>query len=160
MIEIERKFLVHAELLPDLNSFEKNLLKQAYLQKSEKCTVRVRWHDDRAFLTIKGKSTRFSRPEFEYEIPKTEAESMFEMASDNCIEKTRYLIPIGDKTWEVDVFSGSLNGLILAEVELKSEDEALFLPNWIAEEVSLDNRYFNSSLSKLSAQEAYELISL
>ncbi len=159
MIEIERKFLVHIDLLPDLNSFENRELKQGYLQKKEDCTVRVRISNEIAFLTIKGKSTNLSRLELEYEIPFSEAESMFPMCGDALIEKTRYLIPRNGKTWELDVFKGKLEGLVLAEVELNSETETLELPNWVAKEVSLDHRFFNSSLSQLSAIEAKELIS-
>lgn len=159
MIEIERKYLVKESLLPDLNSFKSLRLTQGYLNKSGEVTVRIRLSNDDAFLTIKGKSINLTRAEFEYPIPFDEAQMMLDLCGDSHVSKTRYLIPIGQHTWEVDVFTGKLQGLILAEIELSSETESFETPQWLGKEVSIDQRFFNSSLSRLSQKEAKELVS-
>lgn len=158
MIEIERKFLVHADLLPDLSSFEKFDLRQGYLQKNENLTIRVRIANEKGFLTLKSKSIGFSRQEFEYEIPVNEALELLPFCGNNVLEKTRYIIPSGNRKWELDIFSGKLDGLILAEIELEKENEIFTRPSWLGTEVSLDSRYFNSSLSQLSEEECRNLL--
>ncbi len=158
MIEIERKFLVLSEKLPDLTSFKKCALKQGYITSSDENTVRIRILDDDAILTIKGKTIGLTRAEFEYPVAKEHGHEMLKLCDSRLIEKTRYFIPQEKHTWELDYFSGKLEGLVLAEIELDSEDEAIELPNWIGSEVSQDARYFNSNLSKLSGEAAANLV--
>ena len=144
-VEIERKFLVrNTDFLEGLTGTE---FKQGYLNR-EGATVRVRIAGEQAFLTIKGKTEGISRMEFEYSIPKDEAETMLAtLCALPAIEKTRYLINHANKCWEVDVFHGANQGLIVAEIELNSENENVPLPNWIGAEVSHEARYFNSQLA-------------
>ena len=146
--EIERKFLVKGNEWRNLGMAEHYCQGYITTQQPEK-TVRVRIIGDRGFLTIKGKSDGFTRLEFEYEIPLSDAQILVETLCDSpLIEKNRYKIPIGDVVWEVDEFFGDNAGLILAEIELKREDQAFSLPNWIAEEVTADLRYYNSNLAQ------------
>ncbi|MFP4007423.1 MAG: CYTH domain-containing protein [Spirulinaceae cyanobacterium] len=146
-IEIERKFLVKHDGWRNLVTGV--AYRQGYLCTEVESTVRVRIAGDRAFLTIKGKTTGSSRLEYEYPIP---LEDAAEMLNNLChrplIEKTRYRIALGDLVWEVDEFHGENQGLILAEVELVSEDRAIALPDWIGVEVSHDSRYYNSYLAR------------
>lgn len=144
-VEIERKFLVrNTDFLNRLTGTE---FKQGYLNR-EGATVRVRTAGELAFLTIKGKTEGISRMEFEYTIPKSDAETMLATLCElPPIEKTRYLINHADKCWEVDVFHGANQGLIVAEVELDNESDALTLPDWVGQEVSHEARYFNSQLA-------------
>ncbi len=144
-IEIERKFLIDTDKLPPLtNSYT---IKQGYIQTVDHTTVRVRIRDQDAFLTIKGKSVGASRLEFEYPIPLQDANDMLEaLCQSSVIEKMRYLVEYEGHTWEVDVFEGSNKGLVVAEVELDSEEEAFTLPSWVTKEVTDDVRYFNSNL--------------
>lgn len=158
MIEIERKFLVNKALLPDLASFQKFRLQQGYLSKSAHSTVRVRLSNDSAFLTVKGKTENFSRKEFEYEIPFPDGQELLNLCESNQITKTRYLIPFSEHIWELDVFENHLSGLILAEVELQSENEQIKFPRWITKEISTDVRFFNSSLSLLNLDQAQVLL--
>ncbi|MGK7927975.1 MAG: CYTH domain-containing protein [Spirulina sp.] len=145
--EIERKFLVKGEQWRSLGTPKQ--YRQGYLSVVPHCTVRVRVAGDRAYLTVKGKTQGLSRKEFEYPIPLPEAEEMLEELCDRpLIEKTRYTISIDDLVWEVDEFSGENQGLILAEVELQDETQAIALPEWIGREVSADPRYFNANLVK------------
>lgn len=142
--EIERKFLVHPEKLPPLS--EGHVIKQGYIP-SDGITVRARISNDKAFLTLKGKARGLSRSEFEYPIPMADAEEILqELCLHPLIEKTRYLLPYGAHTWELDVFEGDNAGLIVAEIELSEEEEAFALPEWVKEEVSYDHRYRNSYL--------------
>jgi len=131
------------ELFPEA---KKLTIKQGYLHGSKKATVRVRVKDDKAFLTIKSATLNFTRDEFEYEIPLVDAESMLLLCGQHVLEKYRYEILFEGKIWEVDQFIGKLNGLFIAEIELKSEDEAFVSPYWLGEEVSLDARFANSNL--------------
>ena len=144
-IEIERKFLIDTNKLPTLkNGYT---IKQGYIQTINHTTVRVRIRDKEAFLTIKGKSVGASRLEFEYPIPLQDANDMLNnLCQTLFIDKTRYLVEYEGHVWEIDIFEGSNKGLIIAEVELESEEEALTLPNWVAKEVTDDIRYFNSNL--------------
>ena len=109
---------------------------QSYLSQNPDCTVRIRIKNDKGFLTIKGKSIGISRSEFEYEIPLADANQMIETLSEKTLYKDRYNIPFGKHLWEVDVFQGKLEGLIIAEIELSSEDESFEKPEWILEDVS------------------------
>ncbi len=144
-IEIERKFLIDTNKLPPLtNGYT---IKQGYIQTADHTTVRVRIRNQDAFLTIKGKSVGASRLEFEYPIPLQDANDMLNaLCQSSVINKTRYLVEHEEHTWEVDVFEGSNKGLVVAEVELESEDEAFTLPSWITKDVTDDIRYFNSNL--------------
>ncbi len=145
-IEIERKFLLRD------TGFLKNLsgerICQGYLSDTADATVRVRLIGQQGFLTVKGRSQGISRSEFEYPIPATDAEQLLGMCSAGRIDKIRYRIPHGDHTWEVDVFSGANQGLVVAEIELASEDQPFSRPDWLGREVSHDPRYFNSQLSR------------
>ncbi|MCL3780397.1 CYTH domain-containing protein [Prolixibacteraceae bacterium JC049] len=143
-IEIERKFLVNDSDF--LNEYSGEILMQGYLSTDPERTVRVRIKGTEAWLTIKGKGAGIARPEFEYQIPIEDAREMLNMCVGNRIEKIRYKIEFDNRVWEVDRFLGQNEGLILAEIELNSEDEEIKLPEWIAQEVSNDNRYFNSYL--------------
>lgn len=145
-LEIERKYLVHPERWDALKKPLGKRITQSYLSFTPERTVRVRIKDTSAFITIKGKSQGISRLEYEYPIPVLDAEQMIEKLQLDAIDKIRYEIPVDDHIWEVDVFLGNNKGLILAEIELKSEDEAFTIPDWISEEVSLDTRYYNSNL--------------
>lgn len=145
-LEIERKFLVHSDLWNALKKPQGNRIVQSYLSFTPESTVRIRIKGEQAFLTIKGKSKGISRPEYEYPIPIADVQNMIQNMNLDYIDKIRYEIKIKNHIWEVDVFSGKNNGLILAEIELGSEDESFEKPDWIAQEVSHDPRYFNSNL--------------
>jgi len=142
--EIERKFLVDSSKLPTLP--KGHIMKQGYVP-TQGITVRARISDDQAFLTLKGRATGLSRSEFEYPIPVEDAEEILnELCAHPLIEKTRYLIPYGGHTWELDIFEGENEGLIIAEIELGSENEAFELPVWAIEDVSYDTKYRNANL--------------
>ncbi|WP_320168119.1 CYTH domain-containing protein [Mangrovibacterium marinum] len=145
-VEIERKFLVKADFVPDSDSQIEII--QVYLCADPERTVRVRIGGDNAFLTIKSKPKGISRAEFEYEIPVEDARQMIGLAVWPAIEKVRHLIDFDGKKWEVDVFSGANAGLIIAEIELSNADEVVRLPDWVAEEVSEDRRFHNSCLAQ------------
>jgi CYTH domain-containing protein len=143
--EIERKFLVVGDAWRDLA--EPVLYRQGYLNSVARRTVRVRTIGERAFLTVKGLSVGATRSEFEYEIPLADALAMLdEIAERPIIEKTRRRIPFAGHLWEVDEFLGENLGLIVAEIELASEDEAFVRPDWLGAEVGGDPRYFNANL--------------
>ena len=142
--EIERKFLVDRTKLPPLDRPRR--LKQGYIPSVE-ATIRVRIADDKAFLTLKGKTEGLSRSEFEYPIPLSDALAMLkEFCGEKTIEKKRYIIKYKNKTWELDMFEGANEGLVVAEVELESENEPITLPEWVTKEVTHDPRYRNVSL--------------
>jgi adenylate cyclase len=144
-LEIERKFLVDQnKWTPDGSGIT---MLQAYLGLAPYPTVRIRIAGEKAYLTIKGRSESVSRPEFEYEIPVMDAREMLKMAISSPVEKIRYEMQHEGFTWEVDVFSGKNSGLIIAEIELDSELQEFPLPDWILNEVSYDERYYNSYLS-------------
>jgi CYTH domain-containing protein len=148
-LEIERKFLVKNDDFKS-ESFAQKSIKQGYLNSDKNRTVRVRIADEKAFMTIKGKSnaTGTTRFEWEKEIDKSEAESLLLLCEPSVIDKTRYLIKVGDHTFEVDEFYGDNQGLTVAEVELNSETETFTKPNWLDQEVTGDVKYYNSSISK------------
>lgn len=147
-LEIERKYLIDLEKISPLENGIR--IKQGYLSTNKNAVVRVRVKNDKAYLTIKGSNSGIARLEFEYEIPLNEANEMLEkLCQKPVIDKTRYLINHENHTWEVDIFYGDNEGLVVAEVELSSEDEHINLPSWVKEEVSHDDRYFNSNLMKL-----------
>lgn len=148
-IEIERKFLVNASAWSKVVKPSPNILKQGYIYSDANKTIRVRIADNKGFLTIKGKSSDsgLSRVEYEYSIPVSEADEMLKTLCGNLIEKKRYVIDFLGSIWEVDVFEGKHEGLILAEIELDSEEQTFNKPDWIEKEVTGDLRYYNSYLS-------------
>ena len=144
-VEIERKFLVKSEAWRGLA--EGVRFRQGYLQ-THPCTVRVRTEGERGVLTIKGQTRGFSREEFEYEIPRGDADRMLDtLALPSLIDKIRYKIPYQGFVWEVDEFLGDNAGLVVAEIELSDEGQAFERPGWIGEEVTGDRRYANSALA-------------
>jgi len=146
-IEIERKFLVDDERWEQLPKPAGIKMKQGYIVNDEDRTVRLRITEEHAFLTFKGGTIGISRNEYEYEIPFNEATELFEQFVKTQLEKTRYCVDYKNKIWEVDVFAGDNEGLIVAEIELGSEGEQFELPPWVSREVSGEDRYFNSSLT-------------
>ena len=149
MIEIERKFLVSSDAFKN-DALRKNHIAQGYLNSVPERTVRVRIKGDTGYLTIKGKSneTGLSRFEWEKEIPLADAKALLLLCEKGIIEKKRYEVPVGKHLFEVDEFFGENEGLLLAEVELQSESEFFEKPHWLGEEVTQDQRYYNSYLSK------------
>jgi CYTH domain-containing protein len=146
--EIERKFLT-ADKVDWAALGQGQEFCQGYLSLKPEASVRLRIAGEQAFLTIKGKTSGVSRTEFEYPIPVADARQMLaQLCEKPLIEKTRYFIPYGQHTWEVDVFSGDNQGLVVAEIELKHSDETFLSPQWLGQEVSDDARYFNSNLIK------------
>ena len=147
-IEIEKKFIV---INNDWKNFVKDkfLIKQAYLSENNQITSRIRITSDNAYLTIKGVQINISRQEFEYKIPMNDAEQLF-LLSSHQIFKTRYILEYLNDEWVVDVFEKNLLGLIIAEIELKTENQKFVFPTWIGEEVSSDLRYSNLNLAKLN----------
>ena len=145
-MEIERKFLVKEQLWEAIEKPSPSRIVQAYLVNSAEKTVRIRIKGTKGFLTIKGPTQGISRSEFEYEIPLKDAEELISTFAEKVIEKFRYEISFKNHLWEVDVFTGKLEGLYLAEIELNSEDEHFELPEWVGEEVSTDPNYYNSNL--------------
>lgn len=146
--EIERKFLVSDDSWRN-DADDGTLYRQGYLSSGGSCAIRVRVAGTRAYLSIKSASSGISRAEFDYTIPLADAESIL---NDLCIrppiEKTRYLVRYGEHVWEIDVFAGANAGLVLAEVELKHEDERFEHPVWVGKEVSEDERYYNAYLAE------------
>lgn len=147
-MEIERKFLVDLQKWEEINKPKPTRIVQGYLSTNPEQTIRVRIWDDRAFMTIKGKVQGIFREEVEFEIPTGKANELLTKFCKALIEKNRYLIDYECKIWEVDVFEGNNDGLVLAEIELSSEDEKFPTPHWITQEVTHDFRYYNSYLSK------------
>lgn len=149
MIEIERKFLVNNESFLTLATSQ-NRIVQGYLSSNPERTVRIRIKGDKGFITIKGKSNESgtSRLEWEKEISIQEAEQLLAICEKGVIDKIRYNVPIGNHLYEVDVFAGENEGLIMAEIELKDENEWFEKPSWLAEEVTSDKRFYNAYLSK------------
>jgi len=147
-VEIERKFLVNHQEWQKLIKPAGIHYRQGYLFDDLNCTVRVRLAGKTGFITIKGEGTGISRKEFEYEIPAADASELIKSFAKSAVDKIRYTIKFGNKLWEVDEFLGDNKGLIMAEIELENEKEEFDKPHWIAGEVSDDDRYFNSNLSK------------
>lgn len=145
--EIERKFLIKGDAWRSLA--KGTFYRQGYLNSAKERTVRIRTIDDKAFLTIKGLTVGATRSEYEYEIPPADCNAMLDVLAEKpLIEKKRYKVPFEGLTWEIDEFFGDNAGLIMAEVELKSEAQAFKRPEWVGEEVTADPRYFNSNLTK------------
>lgn len=146
--EIERKFLVNGEF----KKFAKKEIRitQAYLSSNTERNVRVRIKGDKGFITIKGigNESGVSRYEWEKEIPVEEVKELLMICEPGVIDKTRYLVEVGDHIFEVDEFYGENKGLVIAEIELSSEDEQFEKPDWLGQEVTGDAKYYNSMLIK------------
>ncbi|MGB5817872.1 MAG: CYTH domain-containing protein [Saonia sp.] len=149
MIEIERKFLVNSKAYKT-EAFLTERITQGFLNTNPERTVRVRIKGDTGFLTVKGKSnpSGTSRFEWEKEITVDEAEALLDLCEEGIVDKLRYCIKKENHILEVDEFLGNNEGLILAEVELRHEEEKFERPNWLHTEVTGDIRYYNSQLSK------------
>ncbi len=147
-LEIEKKFLVTGDFMKE--SAKATRITQGYLSSVPERTVRVRIKGDKGYITIKGigSASGASRFEWEKEIPVAEVEQLLAICEPGVIDKTRHLVSSGKHTFEVDVFHGDNDGLVLAEVELSSEDEAFVKPAWLGQEVTGDARYYNSMLMK------------
>ncbi len=147
--EIERKFLVKEGYKKNAHTYTR--VTQGYLSSVPERIVRVRIYGEKGFLTIKGVSniSGMSRYEWEKEIPVNEARELLSLCEPGVIDKTRYLVQVGKFTFEVDEFHGENEGLVIAEVELSSEEELFEKPGWLGVEVTGDKRYYNSKLAKL-----------
>lgn len=150
MIEIERKFLVQSDAYKTEATTYKRIT-QGYLSSNPERTVRVRIKAEKAYITIKGKSNEsgLSRFEWEKEITVVEAEQLLLLCEKGIINKTRFEIKYGEHIFEVDEFYDDNAGLVIAEIELSSEEEIFIKPDWLAVEVTNDNRYYNSYLSQI-----------
>lgn len=146
-IEIERKFLVKNNLWKD-NANNGTDFEQAYFTRNESCSVRVRKEGDKANLNIKSAELGILRQEFEYAIPLDEAEELLSLCGSTTVTKKRYEVIHAGKTWEVDVFTGENEGLIVAEIELDYPEENFEMPPWAGNEVSSEIRYYNSELAR------------
>lgn len=149
MIEIERKFLVTSTSFMD-EAFSSKRIVQAYICSDPERTVRIRIKETRAFITIKGKGNESgtTRMEWEKEIPVSEAELLLSICEKGTIDKIRYEVKSGNHLFEVDVFTGENEGLIIAEIELENENEPFNKPTWLGEEVTHDKRYYNAYISQ------------
>lgn len=147
-IETERKFLIKGEFRHLATRQIK--IHQTYLSIEPGKTIRIRIADDKAFITVKGRITgkSIARSEWEFPVPVKDAEEMNVLCLPGKIEKTRYLVPVGMHTFEVDVFHDKNEGLIIAEIELESEDEWFERPEWLGEEVTKNPAYYNANLIK------------
>jgi len=147
--EIERKFLVKSEEYKK-QAEKATRITQGYLSSVPERTVRVRVKGEKGFITIKGigNESGASRYEWEKEIPVEEVKELLKICEPGIIDKTRYIVPVGNHKFEVDEFYGDNEGLVVAEVELGSEDEEFEKPSWLGEEVTGDVKYFNSMLMK------------
>ncbi len=146
-IEIERKYLVNKDKWKQVVKAEGNYYRQGYLLVELNKTIRVRLTDRGGFLTIKGLAVGASRSEFEYTIPKEDAETLLNSFCNTEIIKTRYKVLYHGKLWEVDEFAGDNEGLIIAEIELSNEQEIFDLPEWIDREATGEEKYYSSNLS-------------
>lgn len=145
--EIERKYLVRDESWRS-QVHHRVHYRQGYLANNEKCAVRVRVGGETAYLSVKGSTVGASRLEFEYPVPLADAQIMLrELCTHFIIEKTRHLVRYEAQEWEVDVFEGDNTGLVVAEIELEDEAQAVALPPWAGDEVTHDVRYYNSNLA-------------
>ena len=147
-IETERKFLV----LDDgykAQAVESHRIRQGYIAHDMGRSVRVRIQDDKGILTVKGPFIGVgSRPEWEKEISLKEAEELFLICKPGSIDKTRWIVPAGERCFEVDEFHGENEGLVMAEIELESQDEAFERPSWLGEEVTGNPRFYNGYLAR------------
>ena len=146
--EIERKFLVQGDGWRQ-STTRQIRIRQAYLAYDGKTSIRVRIKQEKgATLTIKSREPKLRRLELEYPVPTLEAEALLLLRKGAVIEKVRHEVPAGDRTWEVDVFTGENSGLVIAEIELQHEHDRVELPAWIGREVTGQRRYYNSALAQ------------
>jgi adenylate cyclase len=146
--EIERKFLLRNDDWQQSATSQMHI-RQAYLACDGKASIRVRIrHMNGATLTIKSREPQLRRLELEYPIPTLEAEALLGLRQSALVEKVRHHVPVGDHTWEIDVFQGDNRGLVIAEVELQHEHERVELPSWIGAEVTGQRQYYNSALAQ------------
>jgi len=147
-VEIERKYLVKSHHWKSgLTEADSSFIQQAYLSADPDRVVRVRIRDIKASITIKNRPTGISRLEFEYPIPLKDAEELIQLCVGSVIVKRRYELHIGKDIWEIDEYLGAHQGLVVAELELRSEDQAIVKPDWLGEEVSGDPQYSNLRLA-------------
>jgi adenylate cyclase len=152
-IEIERKFLVTGDGWMD-HVAERRHIRQGYLNGDSSLSLRIRVVDrSAATLTIKSAAPEMRRIEFEYQIPLEDAERLIALRQAGLVEKVRHVVPWHGRKWEVDVFAGDNAGLVIAEIELAHEGEALTLPPWVGREVTGEGRYYNSSLVRQPLQQ-------
>lgn len=149
MLEIERKFLVVSSAYKAAAT-RHTTITQGFLNTAPERTVRIRLQEDQGFLTVKGKSNTSgtTRLEWETQMPAADAERLLTLCESGILKKTRYEVPVGAHCYEVDEFHGENNGLVVAEIELQTEEEAFEKPKWLGKEVTGDVRYYNSQLSK------------
>ncbi len=149
MIEIERKYLVISDEFKN-ECRSRTLIKQGFLNTDPNRVVRIRQHGEVGYLTVKGRSNESgtTRQEWEWEIALKDANALLQICEPDIIEKVRYEVIFEDQKFEIDEFRGANSGLILAEIELKTEEDLIIRPNWLGEEVTGDIRYYNSNLSK------------
>ncbi|UKN02494.1 CYTH domain-containing protein [Paracrocinitomix mangrovi] len=147
-LEIEHKYLINQEEWSKVTPDQSIHIQQAFIFSTVEKSVRVRIYGEQGFLTIKGKTMGATRKEFEYEIPKTEAQELINDFGENLIEKIRYIVTINDNCWEVDEFLGANKGLFVAEIELSNESENYSKPSWLGIEVTEDPKYLNVNLAK------------
>ena len=147
-IETERKFLVTGDGYK-AEAVEKHRIRQGYIAHDEGRSVRVRIRDGKGILTVKGPFIGFgSRPEWEKELTLPEAEDLFRLCKPGSVDKTRWIVPAGERFFEVDEFHGENEGLVMAEIELADADESFPKPSWLGEEVTGDKRYYNGYLAR------------
>jgi CYTH domain-containing protein len=146
-LEIERKFLVDKDKWSKAVKDKGNIFRQGYILTDPAKTIRVRLTETEGFITLKGQSVNASRSEYEYAIPRQDAKELLDNFCASVISKLRYFINYRAHLWEVDEFLDDNEGLIIAEIELSSEDEAFELPEWIDREVTTEAKYYNSNLS-------------
>ncbi|HTD40895.1 MAG TPA: CYTH domain-containing protein [Mucilaginibacter sp.] len=146
-LEIERKFLVDHKKWDQVEKPEGVHYRQGYMLRDGQQTIRVRISDTKGYLNLKSKISGLTRKEYEYEIPLQDGIEILNAFTTSGTEKIRYNIQFGGKLWEVDVFLSDNAGLIVAEIELKSESEEFEKPDWVTNEVTYDGRYTNASLS-------------
>ena len=148
-MEIERKYLVTSDCYKEM-AVARYHIRQGYISREKTGTVRVRITDDKAYLTIKGKPAagHFARYEWEKEIDVKEAEELMKLCQGTIIDKTRWIVPAMEEglKWEVDEFHGKHEGLVVAEIELESEDQVVVLPAFIGKEVTDDPQYYNANM--------------
>lgn len=150
-LEIERKYLVNSDLYRNMAISCSHII-QAYLARPERGVVRIRIRDDKAFLTVKSRNTGASRNEWEYPIPVADAREMIDKISDGkLIDKSRYIVDYGGYKWEIDEFHGALEGLVVAEVELPSDNIVPPQPPFVGREVTGERRFYNSVLLEIKA---------
>jgi len=147
-LEIERKFLLHSDRWR-MAVTSKSLMRQGYLSAGSRCSIRARVAGDRAWLNLKAKRSGMTRLEYEYSIPRADADEILaELCEGPLIEKYRHEVLIGRHVWEIDEFLGDNAGLIVAEIELGAEIESFERPDWLGEEVTDDQRYYNFNLAR------------